>query len=462
MSVRRLCVVALLGVAAMVAACAPKTPPPAVSPVQRFGDYPFPAVPAGLAVPADILRAHDAAWRTLQSGNVRGAERAFATVIKKRPAFYPAITGAGFAALARQDARSGLASFDRALAANAAYVPALVGKGEALTTLGRDADALEAFAAALAADPSLVDVQRRVEVLRFRAIESLLAEARAAEGAQDWAGARIAYERALAASPDSALVERQLASVERRLGDRAAALKHARASSELDPNDPDVWLLIADLEQEGGNAAAAIAALQKARALDPSIDVASRIEQLQQKSAVSKLPDEYRAIADSARLTRGELAALVGVRFETLVASARRPSAALVNDVRGHWASTWILAVTRAGIMEPFSNHAFQPRTVVRRGDLAVVISRMLTVVAARDKAAAAKWTGVRKSFSDLGGGHAQYVAASTAVAAGVMTTTEGDAFQVSRVVTGAEGIEALARLESIARKAGFAGSRVP
>jgi tetratricopeptide (TPR) repeat protein len=442
----------------LVGGCAPKSAVPAAPTTPRYGDYPFPAVPDGVQAPADVVRAHESAWRTLQAGNVRGAERAFAAVIKQRPQFYPAVAGAGFAALARQDGRTALVSFERALAANADYVPALVGKGEALTAQGRDADALDAFLAALTVDGSLGEVRRRVEVLRFRAVEARLTEARAAEAASDWEAARAAYERALAVSPDSALVQRQLASVERRLGDRVAALAHATASADLDPNDLDVWLLIADLQQEAGNAPAAVAALQQARGVDPSIDVAGRIERLQQRAAVATLPEEYRAIPSNPRLTRGELAALVGLRLEALVAAAKRPSPPLVNDVRGHWAATWILAVARAGIMEPFSNHGFQPRAVVRRGDLAVVVSRILAVIGTRDKAAAAKWSAARTSFADVGSGHAQYPAASMAVAAGVLAAAEGQAFQIGRAVSGAEAIEALTRLEALARRAGLAG----
>ncbi len=452
--------VAAIAWAALLAGCAPRSTAPVAPAAPRFADFPFPAAPSGLQAPADVLRAHEAAWRTLQSGNVRGAERGFAAVVKKRPAFYPSVAGLGFAALARQDARAGVAAFERALAANAGYVPALIGKGEALTAQGRDADALEAFNAALAVDESLGDVRRRVEVLRFRAVEARLAEARAAETASDWTAARTAYEQALAASPDSALVQRQLATVERRLGDRAAALAHARASATLDPSDVDVWLLIADLEQEGGNAQGAIAALQQARSVDPSVDVAARIERLQQRAVVSKLPEEYRAIGGNARLTRGELAALVGVRLEGLIAAARRPATPLVNDVRGHWAAAWILPVARAGVMEPFSNHAFQPRTLVRRGDLAVVAGRVLAIVASRDKSVGAKWANARETFADLGSGHAQYPAASMAVAAGAMTALEGDTFQVARVVSGAEAIDVVTRLEALARRVGLAGGR--
>jgi hypothetical protein len=93
----------------------------------------------------------------------------------------------------------------------------------------------------------------------------------------------------------------------------------------------------------------------------------------------------------------------------------------LLTDVRGHWAATWIASVTRAGILQPYANHTFQPRNVVRRGDLAEAASRVLAVIGSRDKSLAESWSGKRLAFSDLGGGHAMYPAASVAVAAGVI-----------------------------------------
>ncbi len=78
----------------------------------------------------------------------------------------------------------------------------------------------------------------------------------------------------------------------------------------------------------------------------------------------------------------------------------------------------------------------------------------MLALVAARDRAAASRWTGVRTTFTDLGSGHAQYRAASTAVAAGVMLKLENDTFQAGRVVSGAEALEVMTRLEPLVTRA--------
>src|SRR5204862_4496611 len=120
-------------------------------------------------------------WAFLQSGDLNDAEREFVAAMRTAPAFYPAETSLGYVALARKDAKAALPHFDRALELNPAGDAAtFVGRGQALLALNREPDALAAFDSAIAADPSLSDLRRRVEVLRFRGVEQGIAQARQA------------------------------------------------------------------------------------------------------------------------------------------------------------------------------------------------------------------------------------------------------------------------------------------
>jgi hypothetical protein len=101
--------------------------------------------------------------------------------------------------------------------------------------------------------------------------------------------------------------------------------------------------------------------------------------------------------------------------------------------------------------MEPFANHAFQPRTAVRRTDLAQAVARILARIAAQNPGRAKAWDSARLKFSDLSSNHLAYPAASVAVAAGVMQTSGDNSFQPSRIVTGAEAIGAIEKIEALA-----------
>jgi hypothetical protein len=109
------------------------------------------------------------------------------------------------------------------------------------------------------------------------------------------------------------------------------------------------------------------------------------------------------------------------------------------------------MSVARAGVMDPFANHAFQPRTVVRRTELAQALARLLARVAAQNPARARSWESARVRFSDLSPSHLAYPAASLAVAAGVLKTSGENSFQPSRAVTGAEAIDAVSKIEALA-----------
>jgi hypothetical protein len=86
----------------------------------------------------------------------------------------------------------------------------------------------------------------------------------------------------------------------------------------------------------------------------------------------------------------------------------------------------------------------------VRRVDFAQAMTRLLAKVAIVAPAQAKVWTNARGRFTDIGAGHLAYPAASTAVAADVMTVAPDGSFQPSRVVTGIEAIEAIERLRAM------------
>jgi tetratricopeptide (TPR) repeat protein len=408
----------------------------------------FPVAPEG-TLPAQAGRL-DRGWQYLQIGDLRNAEREFAAALKQQAAFYPADAANAYVALARGNEADALTRFDRALAAEAAYVPALVGRGQALLAMDRVGDALASFEAALAKDASLTDLKGRVDVLRFRATQDMLARAKAASDGRRWDEAKAAYEQAIAASPDSAFLYRDLAAVEQKSGDATAALEHYRKAVDLDAGDARSWAAIGGLLEGTGDVAGALAAYERSRSIDPAEVPESVMARMRANAALLKLPPEYRAIPGNAGVARGEIAALIGIRLEALVARAR-PRQLIITDIRSHWAQQWINTVARAGIMDPLPNYEFQPGLRVRRGELALTVSRLLALVGAAKPELQKKWQAAAVTVADVPAGHLSYSYVSQAVTAGIMPLVNGN-FELLRSVSGAEAIEIIGRIEALAR----------
>jgi tetratricopeptide (TPR) repeat protein len=433
------------------AACASKAPavPPTVAP--KFPEFIFPVPPAGVGGPA-VLERHDLAWRWLQAGDTRAAERNFSAALKQSQDFYPAEAGLGYTALARKDLKAAALHFDKAVVANPRYAPALAGRGEALLGLGERDLALESFEAALGADPRLETLRSRVEVLRFRGLQDDLAEARKLADSGKLREARTAYETAIAASPQSPFLYRELATVERRDGDAAAALEHARKAAELDPNDSRSLILVGEIHESQKAYDKALEAYTAAVAIEPSDELTNKIEDLRERAAFEAMPVEYKNIESATSVTRAELAALLGVRLDQLLKRSRTRNAVVMTDTRGHWAAPWILSTVRAGLLEVYPNHTFQPAAPVRRADLAEAASRALTLLAAENPRLAT-WRNAKRTFPDVSPGHLSYPAASVSVEAGVMATLDDGSFQLSRLVTGAEAVAAVRTLEELTER---------
>ena len=438
----------VVGVLAGGAACAPKVIPAPIVDTPKFPEFVAPAIPAS-ANPA-AAAVEDRGWRFLQAGDLRNAEREFETALRVAPDFMPAETSLGYVEMAGKDPKAAMAHFDRALGAQPADLSALLGRGQALVALNREGEAIAAFEAALAVDPSMADVRRRIDVLKFRASEQDVARARQAARTGKLDEAIAGYTRALAGSPDSAFLYRELAAVERQKGDASRALDHFRRAVALDPSDAKSLVQIGDILDARGEFAAAEKSYSDALTLEPSDAVESKIDAVRARAELARMPEEYRAIEQAAQITRADLAALIGVRLAPLVQSIGRHEDVVITDVRDQWASPWIMAVTRAGVMELLPNHTFQPRAIVRRVDLAQAASRLLARIAAVDPSRAKGWDAAHAKFTDLAPGHLAYSAASMTVAAGVIKIGGDNSFEPSRPVSGEEAISAISRIAAL------------
>jgi tetratricopeptide (TPR) repeat protein len=438
----------LVLLATFAASCGRAVAPPVVT-TPRYPDYIFPTLSPPDQRQADLVREHDAAWRWFQAGDTQRAETEFLAILKRSPQFYPSDTAMGYLDLARKSFEQATARFDRVLQSHSGYVPALVGRGESLLALGREAEALAAFESAVKMDPQLQTIARRVEVLRARAQQENVAAARRAAQANRLDEAARLYEQAIAASPDSAFLVRDLAEIEAKQGKTDQALARYTRVIEMDPGDAASRIRLGEILDARGDLAGAMKMYTEANTLEPSPELRRRMAAIDARLAYLKLPEEYRAIPTAASITRGDLASLIGIRLRAVL--DRAPAQPVViTDARDHWASEWIMATASAGVIEPYENHTFQPRNAVQRSDLAHAVARMLKVIAAGRPQLLKDWQSRIQKMADVGVSNLRYADASLSVAAGIIPLFDGGSFQLSRPVTGVEAIDAIARIEQV------------
>ncbi len=422
-----------------------------------FPDFVYPAPPEAYAS-SPLGPQQSDAWAFLQSGDLGRAEEQFSALLEEDAAFFPASAGLGWVLLARGRASDAIGQFDAALGQSAEYVSALVGRGEALLATDALSAALTSFEAALRNDSGLERIERVAGELRLRVMTERLVDARAAAEQARFEEAVAAYADVIAASPDSGFLYLERARVMARAGDPTAALEEARRASSLDPSDVGPIRLEGELLEALGDIDGAIDAYRRAEAMAPDGTTAASLSRLTAALRHDGLPGEYAAIADSARLTRGDLAALVGVELPVLLDDAAAGMAMpILIDTRDHWANRWIVTVAQAGVMPVQAGNRFDPERRIRRGDLADVVGAVLDLIADIDPVAANAWEGALPSFQDMGDGHLNYDAAARAVAADVLAVLDGNRFQPTRPVSGADAVEAVGRLAGLAAAAGAA-----
>lgn len=407
-------------------------------PIPEGIDLVYPSLPPGTLRGADSDR-FSRAWQAVLAGDSVRALREFERLRAARPGLVAVETGLAFARLRAGDLAGAGRDFAAALRREPAYLPALLGAGGAARSRG-DADAaLGFYRRALELAPLDVAARRRLAEVKLQVTERHVSAAAQARQAGDDAAAAAEYRAVLDAAPELADVRIELANLLLRSGDAAGA----RAVLDADPGqDRHVLLAKATLLVSQKDYPRALETYRLLLARDPRDAEARRgADEARAASELARMPEEYRRIPQAARISRADLAALIAVKVSALERlPAREPRVA--TDISGSWARSHILRALSLEIMDVYPNHTFQPGALVRRGDLAAAVGRVLELLGVPARPAPA--------LRDVSPANLLYPGVARTVAAGLMDVTPDGAFEAWRLVAGKDAVavvEALARL---------------
>lgn len=433
--------------AALVAGCAsvPKSTGPA------YPVFLAPEIPARLPVSSEVKALHTSAWQRFQSGDLRAAGTAYENALKRQPAFYPAETGLGLVAMAGRQYKRAITRLNAALARDSRYLPALHALAASHMGLDDIDGAVAALERVIAIDPTRETDRTRLDLLRVRQVQQLTETARRARSAGRHADSADAFRRALAISPMSTTLARELALEELALGQIAEAEARIRRALPLDTSDAELRAALGAVLEKRGRLVESAAAYERAAGIDPKWR--SKAEAAREAADRSGLPDELADLAKAATVTRGHLAALIGVRLEAVLARAPRRPPSVATDVRTHFAAKWITPVVQAGVMDISPNHTFSPTANVRRSDLAQILARLIPLALTGRKAELTTLQAAKPAMTDVPATSPSYRAAALAVSAGALQVNEAGQFEGSRPATGAEVMAAIARLGQMSQR---------
>ena len=416
----------------------------------EYPDFVFPGIPTTYS---GGLRLQDqqSAWAFLQTGNLNSAKLRFEELLEVDSNFFPAIVGLGWVGLAEGRFQEAADQFRLALDQKEDYVPALVGYGDALYRLNDIASALESFRFAVDIQPSLLRVERLVAELSLQVMTDRLVKARQAGDDGRLTDSEQAYRELIQASPDSAFLYVELARIKQQQNELPEALVVIGQALALDDTYAEAFLLQGDLFESNGELELAVSAYTRANAIAPSELTSDALSRARSALRSVDLPMEYREIVTKVEITRGELAALLGVELGELLSDAGSGvSTPIFTDTRNHWASQWVIEVARARVMDVDGRYQFEPGRVVRRGDLAEIVAATLLLIAEFDPESGRLWRAARPRFTDLTSGHLNFDSASIAVGADVLDLYENDRFSPTRVVSGRDAADVVAKLTDL------------
>jgi tetratricopeptide (TPR) repeat protein len=305
----------------------------------------------------------------------------------------------------------------------------------------------------LAIDPKREAVRTRLELVRFRLTQSLIESARRAKSAKRLDDAEEQYELALRQSPQSTMILHELSLVELDAKQYDDAEQHARRAAEIEPREAEWQAALGAVLEARGQYRDAAAAYGRAAALDPRPEWRTHSADLREKAEFAALPEEFMRLPQASTITRGDVAAFIGIRLQDLIGAAPQRITDVATDVRTHWAAPWIVPVTRAGVMSIFPNHTFQPASTVRRSDLASIVAALVRLVGSDRRADLQRWQAVRPRLSDVPATHVSYRSIALAIASGAMSADATGRFDPARPASGADLDAAVRRISQLSAR---------
>jgi tetratricopeptide (TPR) repeat protein len=368
-------------------------------------------------VPPKIVKDYDLLWARFVAGKDDAKlEKDLDNVLKKQKTFDPAPTIQGYIRLYLRDDMAARRKFMQALAINPQNRIAVYYLAEIAYAHQEYARSTALYAQLLAMNSPYPDLEIKRQRALLLATDEVLRAGAGAEGENRMADAEQAYRQALTMLPNEALVHQHLADLLTRENKPAEADAERKIAEELMPR---------------GATGTPMAVSEPSNAGDT--------ETLDDLGRWGGGIDRFHEIRNAESITREQLAALIVRYFPQLTESPQKQQ--IVTDTQSSWARAEIQTVAGLELMMPLPNHTFEPSAGVTRGDLVLMLARLIRFLGLSPA------TSQPNSAPDLDPTSALYPEAQLVLGSGVMTLQDSGSFDVSGGLSGREAVRSIDRL---------------
>ena len=428
----------------MAGASATMAPPP--PPTLYIENSPA-AIAAALSLDDRIVI--DEIWNLLRLGKADKAEK---TILRlgENHLFFEA--GMGYVALLRDDIATAEVHFQRSIQSTPDLITAQLGLGQVYEKWQRNEDALRAYTEVLKRDPENAFAKGGVDSLRTTIVDALLAEAEESSRAGQTTGAKVAYLKILEYAPKRQNVHLALAQIFIKEKNFPSALFHLRTATGNDPKDKTALRNYADILYQTDQFSRSLDAYQRLLSIDPADKTAiERMDTLKTHLGVIDLPDEYKKIPELDAVTKEDVAALIGAKFDDIRTEPAANPPAIV-DISTSWARTFIVKIASFNIMEVYSNHTFQPKKDLTRAEMAETVVHLVDFLKKKGHPIVAQIPVERIRLADVPPDHAYAQPITLAVSYQLMDLSQDRTFKPELPVSGAEAIRILDLLAGLVK----------
>jgi Tfp pilus assembly protein PilF len=396
----------------------------------------------------DRIAASDA-WNALKSGRPDIAKKYLMKLGTANPVRE---AGLAYADLLAGDLPAAEARFKSSIAGTPGMIPSHVGLAQIYESR-RDLDkAFDEYREILKIDPDHRWAEPRFTALRDELVKDATSAARTALAEGNRETAKRELLRVLAYAPETAAAHLELARIYRQEKNTTEALVHFRAAVAAGAADKAVLREYAEFLAESGELGQSLDILEKLAAAEPKdTTVVKRVEELKAKLGVYEIPSQYDAIPALEAVTREDLAALIGVKFEAELGTPGGRTEILV-DIGTSWAQRFIVTVASLEIIRASVNHTFQPRRIINRAELADAVVRLIDVLQAKGSRFVPLVETRRIQIADVTADSVYSSSIYKAVAFQIMTLTPERKFEPERTVSGEEAIRVLDIIQRLAK----------